>query len=537
MPRLLTLASCVFGSLGWAAAVLAAGGCTTPAPAASAASQWSPDSSTVLRAAGPQYARGKVWRFFFGKHYRDVWALPVTAPVLRLATAQPGGLGPLQAGGSYQSKTLRLCAINGQEYVLRSVDKDASAALPAGWRRRALGPLMKDQTSAAQPYGAYVAAQAAEAAGVLHTNPRLVYVPQDSALGKFQTRFADALYLLEERPDGNQTAVASFGHSPRVVSTAHMLADIRRQPRARVVARAYLRARLLDMWLGDWSRREDQWRWASFPQPDGATTYRPIPRDRDQAFFSSTMASLRGWFRGLCPSTTAFTPPFGPVPSTASAPPPAPSTAPCSATSAPRISGRKPIRSGFDSPMRPLPRPSPPPPRRPGPSWRASLSPAARPARAAPAVAQRYYKVLAGESWCVGTDRPERFELSAADPGRLRVRTFAIRPNLADSLISERQYNRRDTYQLNVYGLAGNDVFELKAPLKSGIEVHIFDGDGQDRLLNHATSATDVRNVTWHSSSDGNTSANNLGVKIEPNAEAQLTANYLGWLRRYNLND
>ncbi|GAB3308036.1 hypothetical protein GCM10027511_19630 [Hymenobacter humi] len=479
-----------------------------------------------------------MWRFFFGKHYRDVWALPVTAPVLRLATAQPGGLGPLQAGGSYQSKTLRLCAINGQEYVLRSVDKDASAALPAGWRRRALGPLMKDQTSAAQPYGAYVAAQLAEAAGVLHTNPRLVYVPQDSALGKFQTRFADALYLLEERPDGNQTAVASFGHSPRVVSTAHMLADIRRQPRARVVARAYLRARLLDMWLGDWSRREDQWRWASFPQPDGATTYRPIPRDRDQAFFlfdDGLITRLVSWF---VPKYHSF-----------------------HATIRPRtVDGLSTTARTLDRTL--LSNLSAEDFRQEADSLRLRLTDAAiaqalaaTPAEARalvagkfepllrarreqlPAVAQRYYKVLAGESWCVGTDRPERFELSAADPGRLRVRTFAIRPNLADSLISERQYNRRDTYQLNVYGLAGNDVFELKAPLKSGIEVHIFDGDGQDRLLNHATSATDVRNVTWHSSSDGNTSANNLGVKIEPNAEAQLTANYLGWLRRYNLND
>ena len=33
-----------------------------------------------------------------------------------------------------------------------------------------------------------------------------------------------------------------------------------------VPARAYLRARLLDLLVGDWSRREDQWRWASFPQ-------------------------------------------------------------------------------------------------------------------------------------------------------------------------------------------------------------------------------------------------------------------------------
>ena len=41
--------------------------------------------------------------------------------------------------------------------------------------------------------------------------------------------------------------------------------------------------RLFDMLLGDWDRHQDQWRWAAFKE-DGVTTYRPVPRDRDQAF-------------------------------------------------------------------------------------------------------------------------------------------------------------------------------------------------------------------------------------------------------------
>ena len=63
---------------------------------------------------GPQYARGAAWRLSWGAHYRALWATPVTAPVLRLATAVPGGLVPVQAGGSYQSRTLRLRAADGR---------------------------------------------------------------------------------------------------------------------------------------------------------------------------------------------------------------------------------------------------------------------------------------------------------------------------------------------------------------------------------------------------------------------------------------
>ena len=37
------------------------------------------------------------------------------------------------------------------------------------------------------------------------------------------------------------------------------------------------------MAIGDWDRHQDQWRWAVFKE-EGKTIYRPVPRDRDQAF-------------------------------------------------------------------------------------------------------------------------------------------------------------------------------------------------------------------------------------------------------------
>ena len=46
-----------------------------------------------------------------------------------------------------------------------------------------------------------------------------------------------------------------------------------------------LRSRLFDIWIGDWDRHDDQWRWASFKDKNGFTYYQPIPRDRDQIFF------------------------------------------------------------------------------------------------------------------------------------------------------------------------------------------------------------------------------------------------------------
>jgi len=52
----------------------------------------------------------------------------------------------------------------------------------------------------------------------------------------------------------------------------------------RVDQEAMLRARLLDVFLGDWDRHQGQWSFAVTPNADGTKTYRPIARDRDQVF-------------------------------------------------------------------------------------------------------------------------------------------------------------------------------------------------------------------------------------------------------------
>ena len=538
MPKLFSSASATVRRVWWCVVVLGAASCSgpgTPVPAP-AAPRWASDSATVRVAAGPRYARGPVWQFFWGKHYRSLWATAVTVPVLRLATAAPGGLRPVQAGGSYQSRTLRLRAPNGREFVLRSVDKDASAALPAGWKRRLLGGLMRDQTSVSQPFGAYPAAALAEAAGVYHTHPRLVYLPDDPGLGSFRAKYANALYLLEERPDGKQTDRPGFGHSAQVVSTAHLLAAIHGRPTARVEARAYLRARLLDIWLGDWSRREDQWRWASFARA-GRVRYRPIPRDRDQAFFlfdDGLMTRIVSWF---VPKYQSFhaTIRLGNVDGL---------TATARALDRTLLAtlSADDFRQEADSLGRRLTDAAiaraltagPPETRR---AIAARLGPLLRARRAQlPAVARRYYEVLAQEAWLVGTDGSERFIISGAGAGRLRVRLLVRRPHQPDSLLAERIYDRKETQQLNLYGLGGDDVFEVVPPLSPHFAVNIYSGVGHDQVVRPKTAAAGIQNLTWFTR-PGPGIPLIKGLPLEADPHAELTSDSNAWLGRYNLND
>ncbi len=248
--------------------------------------------------ASAAYRRGALGRFFFGTHYRPTWEMPVTVPAFRPATLF-GGLKPVKEGGSMQTLNLRLVDSKGRQYVLRSVDKDLTRALPDKEKNGLKARLLQDQTAAVHPYGALVAAELAQAAGVLHAAPKLYRVPtSDTGLGEFEAAFAGRLVYLEERPDGDWQGQSTFAGSKEVVSSATLLAQRYGAPGATphppmldvngpVPARAYLRARLLDIVLADWSRREDQWRWARFDAPaaeNGTARYRAVPRDRDHAF-------------------------------------------------------------------------------------------------------------------------------------------------------------------------------------------------------------------------------------------------------------
>jgi hypothetical protein len=232
-------------------------------------------------APGPQYDTGWLHRLFFGDHYRHLWATPIEAPVLDLERFA-GGLKVTRRGGGQQTKSLRLEGADGKEYQFRSIDKDPVEALPPALRSTAAADIVRDQTSAGHPVGSILAPPILEAAGVLHAPPRIVRLPEnDPRLGEFAAEFGGMLGTIEERP--NEDKGAAFAGATEIVSTEKVLEEFEDSPNDRVDAKAFLTARLVDILIGDWDRHADQWRWARFGD-ERPYLWRPIPRDRDQAF-------------------------------------------------------------------------------------------------------------------------------------------------------------------------------------------------------------------------------------------------------------
>src|SRR2546426_1051592 len=273
------------GDGAWAyVALVAAAGTVACAPLAGQAAPGPRDAAaprSVAATAGTQYRAGWLHRVLLGAHYRDLWATPIQVGVLDL-THFGGGLTPLKRGGGRQTKSLRLRAADGRTYIFRSVDKDPTAAIPPELRATFVQRIWEDQTSSTNPAGALVVGPLLGAVGVHHVEHRLMVMPDDPRLDSFPV-FKGMLGQLEERPTVDPEEDVGFEGAERIASTQKVWDRLTADSRDRVDSRALLAARLVDVLVGDWDRHPDQWRWARFDEA-GVHVWRPIPRDRDQAF-------------------------------------------------------------------------------------------------------------------------------------------------------------------------------------------------------------------------------------------------------------
>ena len=242
-------------------------------PVANAQAQTNTDSATSV--GSDKFKTSGSKKFWMGSNYRTEWKTPVTVPVLHMAT-EKGGLKPVKRGGGKQTKSLRLEDANGRQYSLRSIQKFiTSKTLPGGFESEAAADLVQDGVSASYPYSALSIPPIAEAAGVPYLKVKLIYIPDDPLLGQYRDDFKNMLAWLEERlPESIDKGY----------DTDEVVDKLKDDNDNATDQMALLRARILDMFVMDLDRHEDQWTWGATDNGKGKTFF-PIPRDRDQAFY------------------------------------------------------------------------------------------------------------------------------------------------------------------------------------------------------------------------------------------------------------
>jgi hypothetical protein len=240
---------------------------------------------TIKTVASDLYSEGFVG---LGSAYRKEWSTEVSAPVLLLDDVE-GGLKPVQQGGGFMTKSLRLENPKGQQWVLRTIDKDIAKLVDPALKNTFVESLLQDGFSANHPYGAFAIPELAEAAEIYHANPKYVWLPNQKSLGDYNIEFANKFYLFEERPGGKMKGHADYGGSKSSVSTADLINKLMKNDKHKVDQEYVLRARLFDLLIGDWDRHDDQWRWGIYKDDryPGKKVYRSIPRDRDVVFFKN----------------------------------------------------------------------------------------------------------------------------------------------------------------------------------------------------------------------------------------------------------
>jgi len=238
--------------------------------------------------------KSKFFKTIWGERYRKYYSTKVNAPTVNLDTLF-GGLKPVRKGGGHQSKSLRLIAKNGKQYVMRALRKSATVYLQAmafkdqyiegQFDGTITESLLQDFYTGSHPYAPFVTGPLSDAVELYHTNPVLYYIPKQAALEDFNREFGDELYMIEEHVSDGHDDLKSFGNTKKIENTDDLLKKLRKDEKYMVDDEMYLRARLFDIAIGDWDRHVDQWRWAEFKDEDsGKVVYKPIPRDRDQAF-------------------------------------------------------------------------------------------------------------------------------------------------------------------------------------------------------------------------------------------------------------
>ena len=435
--------------------------------------------------AGPEYKKSPTHQSLWGKHYRKEWATPVRVKMVTLDTLA-GGLTPYEIGGSRQTKSVKLRDKNNREYVLRSIDKTFSGALPKVVKGSFIENIADDQVSIAHPYSAFTIAPMAQAAGVYHTNPQLYYVPKQMALGKFNDEIGDNLYLFEQRPDENWETASNFGNPKDIKSTDKLIEKLLKDNDGKVDQVAFVKARLFDMVIGDWGRHEDQWRWGEFK--DGKnTTYKPIPRDRDQAytkFDGRLLKAVKGLaaahletFNSDIKNVNKFNYParnldrhFLNELSLAQW-----------KTAATELQQSL-TDEVIDNAMKQLP---------------TEVYSISGPAIAAKLKSRRnhlaewaeiYYKLLARNVDITGSDDREYFEVIRMNDDSTEINIYKITDagKKKDKPFYSRIFHKKETFDIRLFGIDGNDEYHVTGNVKHGISVRLIGGNDKDKFVDES---------------------------------------------------
>ena len=437
---------------------------------------------------GKEYKAGGWKRLWFGKHYRTTWTTPVEIPYLDLDNIN-GGLTIYKKGGGRQTTSLKFKSGNGTQYTFRSVNKDPSKALNYKLRPTFVSSVLRDQTSTQHPFGALAVAPLLDKLDILHASPKLYILPNDAKLGPFQNKYGNLFGMLEENPGKPNDDGQLFGDADKIVRSTKLFRDFYKHQKRKVNQAEFVRARLFDILVGDWSKHEDNWKWAAYRQEDGWITYRPIPRDRDHVF--SRQDGFFPWLADRRFGIAALENFAKNVKDIQSLTWQARHMDRFIATEVTKdlfLKEAKYIQENIsDQDIERAIRNMPPEIyEKSGKEVEAKLKSRIKNLDKS---ALKYYALLAKEVEVLGSIEEEYFEVKYLSGGKVEVNVFnKTDDKKGNVLLYSRTFQPNETKEIRLYGLGGDDTFDIQDSGKSKIKVRALGGPGDDFFKGKTTS-------------------------------------------------
>ena len=418
----------------------------------------------------------------------------------------------LERGGGRQTKSLKLQAADGEQWVFRSVDKDPVGALGYSLRNTVIAAVTRDQTSTEHPYGAIVVAALLEKLDILHATPTLYVLPDVQRLRQFQAEYGGMLGMLEERPSNPDEEEPPFAGADRVYKSYKLFEELYEEKDIWLNTEEFARARVFDILIGDWSKHEDNWKWAGYKQGD-ELFIRPIPRDRDHAF--SKIDGLLPWLADrewAVPNLETFAKEIKSVRSLTYQARHMDRFLANEVTKEEWLEAAQFIQSRLTDEVidqsvgeMPLEVYSVS-----GPEIATKLKQRKQDLQK---YATEFYHLLAKEVDVVGTNKEERFEVTRNEDGSTLVKVFKKKN---DKVIYERRFFPEETKEIRLFGLHNEDDFIIEGKADKAIKLRVIGGPGEDDVEDKSVvNKGGKRTLVYEKSKDAEINLGEEGRRID----------------------
>jgi hypothetical protein len=451
--------------------------------------------SGPVTVSGGDYQAGPLKKLFLGSLYRSSWITPVNVPYMNLDTVK-SGLTPFALGGGRQTTTLKFKAGDGKEYAFRSVDKNLINALPREYQHTLISTIVQNVTATQHPYGALVVSSLLDGTDILHARPTLYVLPDHPRLGAYREAHEGLFGMLEVRPKDPVGDVPGFMGADDVTRSVGLFRKLYKDNDNSVDAISFGRARAFDIFIGDWGRHEDNWKWAGY-ELDNRTIYYPIPRDRDHAFskWDGILPKMadRKW---AMPMIENFNYDFHDIQSLTW---PGRHVDRLLLTSLEREDWAE-ISAHIQSEMtedvinKAI---ASMPPKIQSVSGTEIGSKLKSRREQLPGAVDDFYLLLAKYVDVVASNKHEHIQVERLSTGNVRVTTYKKDKDssiISDVPLFEREFVRGETREIRIYGLDGQDVFNVSGSSNKSILVRLIGGPGEDEIVDRSS----VRGLQKH---------------------------------------